>query len=123
MGIIAGGCLISVSYMHAIQFIRRNYKHYTSREKEGKWIFNPGYFRSSKAKVKSRIGDLPEFQQKNLVKLLGFFCYEYVLMLVYVYMPENTLERHLFHWKEEGLNPLSWKQRLCIALEVAEGME
>lgn len=36
---------------------------------------------------------------------------------------ENTLERHLFHWKEEGLNPLSWKQRLCIALEVAEGME
>lgn len=44
-------------------------------------------------------------------------------MLVYEYMPQGALSRHLFHWKSSNLEPLSWKRRLNIALDVARGME
>jgi len=38
-------------------------------------------------------------------------------------MPQGALSQHLFHWKSFGLEPLSWKRRLNIALDVARGME
>ncbi|KAJ0467353.1 putative protein kinase RLK-Pelle-LRR-IX family [Helianthus annuus] len=38
-------------------------------------------------------------------------------------MPQGELSRHLFHWKNFKLEPLSWKRRLSIALDVARGME
>ncbi|KAJ0467326.1 putative protein kinase RLK-Pelle-LRR-IX family [Helianthus annuus] len=38
-------------------------------------------------------------------------------------MPHGALSRHLFHWKNFKLEPLSWKRRLNIALDVARGME
>ncbi|KAJ0702687.1 putative protein kinase RLK-Pelle-LRR-IX family [Helianthus annuus] len=38
-------------------------------------------------------------------------------------MPQGELSRHLFHWKNFKLEPLSWKRRLSIALDVGRGME
>ncbi|KAM0012657.1 putative protein kinase RLK-Pelle-LRR-IX family [Helianthus debilis subsp. tardiflorus] len=38
-------------------------------------------------------------------------------------MPQGELSRHLFPWKNFKLEPLSWKRRLSIALDVARGME
>ncbi|MFS7928793.1 putative transferase, protein kinase RLK-Pelle-LRR-IX family [Helianthus anomalus] len=38
-------------------------------------------------------------------------------------MPQGSLSRHLFHWKNFKLEPFSWKRRLNIALDVARGME
>ncbi|WVY90860.1 hypothetical protein V8G54_036374 [Vigna mungo] len=43
--------------------------------------------------------------------------------LVYEYMPQGTLSRHLFNWLEEGQEPLEWNKRLTIALDVAKGVE
>ncbi|KAL0426597.1 UNVERIFIED_CONTAM: Receptor protein kinase TMK1 [Sesamum latifolium] len=36
---------------------------------------------------------------------------------------DGPLSNHLFHWKKLQLEPLSWKRRLNIALDVARGME
>ncbi|CBI30387.3 unnamed protein product, partial [Vitis vinifera] len=36
---------------------------------------------------------------------------------------KGALSKHLFHWKSLKLEPLSWKRRLNIALDVARGME
>ncbi|KAI6696513.1 hypothetical protein NL676_016632 [Syzygium grande] len=44
-------------------------------------------------------------------------------ILVYEYMPQGALSKHLFHWKNFKLEPLTWKRRLNIALDVARGME
>ncbi|GAB2296930.1 hypothetical protein Dimus_031032 [Dionaea muscipula] len=72
----------------------------------------------------SEIGVLTKVRHKNLVALLGYSRDESaLLLLVYQYMPQGSLQRHLIHWEEEGLNPLSWKQRLSIALDVARGVE
>ncbi|MFS7928788.1 putative protein kinase RLK-Pelle-LRR-IX family [Helianthus anomalus] len=38
-------------------------------------------------------------------------------------MHQGELSRHLFLWKNFKLEPLSWKRRLNIALDVARGME
>ncbi|KAM0037891.1 putative protein kinase RLK-Pelle-LRR-IX family [Helianthus debilis subsp. tardiflorus] len=38
-------------------------------------------------------------------------------------MPQGELSWHLFHWKNFKLEPLSWKRRLSIALDVARGIE
>ncbi|KAM1302482.1 hypothetical protein ACFX2H_013405 [Malus domestica] len=38
-------------------------------------------------------------------------------------MPQGTLTQHLFEWRETGVPPLTWKQRVTIALDVARGVE
>ncbi|KAL0015285.1 hypothetical protein SO802_002354 [Lithocarpus litseifolius] len=44
-------------------------------------------------------------------------------LLVYEYMPQETLTQHLFECHENGCSPLTWKQRLTIALDVVRGVE
>ncbi|KAJ0715905.1 putative protein kinase RLK-Pelle-LRR-IX family [Helianthus annuus] len=46
-----------------------------------------------------------------------------MLHFTHINMPQGELSRHLFHWKNFKLEPLSWKRRLNIALDVARGME
>jgi serine/threonine protein kinase len=58
-----------------------------------------------------------------LVSLLGYSIEDNERILVYEYMPQGALSKHLFHWKSLKLEPPSWKRRLNIALEVARGME
>ncbi|CAL5430445.1 unnamed protein product [Camellia sinensis] len=72
---------------------------------------------------KSEIVVLNEIQHRHLVSILGYCLDGNERLLVYEYMPQGTLSRHLFQWKEEGLNPLEWLKRLTIALDVARGVE
>ncbi|XAR63702.1 Non-specific serine/threonine protein kinase [Bertholletia excelsa] len=72
---------------------------------------------------KSEIAVLTKVRHRHLVALLGYCLDGNERLLVYEYMPQGTLSRHLFSWKEEGLNPLEWSKRLTIALDVARGVE
>lgn len=72
---------------------------------------------------KSEIAVLTKVRHRHLVALLGYCLDGNERLLVYEYMPQGTLSRHLFDWKEEGLKPLEWTKRLTIALDVARGVE
>ncbi|KAM1735603.1 hypothetical protein ACFX12_014057 [Malus domestica] len=71
----------------------------------------------------SEIAVLSKVRHRHLVSLLGYSVEGNERMLVYEYMPQGALSRHLFHWKTFELEPLSWKRRLNIALDVARGMD
>lgn len=71
----------------------------------------------------SEIAVLTKVRHRHLVSLLGYCLDGNERLLVYEYMPQGTLSRHLFNWKEEGLRPLEWKKRLSLALDVARGVE
>ncbi|KAJ3687830.1 hypothetical protein LUZ61_016994 [Rhynchospora tenuis] len=71
----------------------------------------------------AEIAMLTKVRHRNLVSILGFSMEGPERLLVYEYMPQGALSKHLFHWKQFELNPLSWKRRLNIALDVARGME
>ncbi|KAL5574388.1 hypothetical protein UlMin_023985 [Ulmus minor] len=72
---------------------------------------------------KSEIAVLTKVRHRHLVALLGYCLDGFEKLLVYEYMPQGTLSRHLFNWPEEGLKPLEWTKRLTIALDVARGVE
>lgn len=72
---------------------------------------------------RSEIAVLSKVRHRHLVSLLGYSTGGNERLLVYEYMPQGALSRHLFHWKTFNLEPLSWKRRLNIALDVARGME
>ncbi|TKY53157.1 Receptor kinase TMK3 [Spatholobus suberectus] len=71
----------------------------------------------------SEITVLSKVRHRHLVSLLGYSVEGNERILVYEYMPQGALSMHLFHWKSLQLEPLSWKRRLNIALDVARGME
>lgn len=71
----------------------------------------------------SEIAVLSKVRHRHLVSLLGYSIEGRERLLVYEYMPQGALSKHLFHWKSLNLEPLSWKRRLNIALDVARGME
>ncbi|XP_071705649.1 receptor-like kinase TMK3 [Rutidosis leptorrhynchoides] len=71
----------------------------------------------------AEIAVLSKVRHRHLVSLLGYSTQGPERILVYEYMPQGALSRHLFHWKNFKLEPLSWKRRLNIALDVARGME
>ncbi|XAR64763.1 Non-specific serine/threonine protein kinase [Bertholletia excelsa] len=72
---------------------------------------------------RAEIAVLSKVRHRHLVSLLGYSIEGNERILVYEYMPQGALSRHLFHWKSMKLEPLSWKRRLNIALDVARGME
>ncbi|KAJ8763089.1 hypothetical protein K2173_023294 [Erythroxylum novogranatense] len=72
---------------------------------------------------KSEIAVLTKVRHRHLVALLGYCLDGNEKLLVYEYMPQGTLSRHLFNWAQEGLKPLGWTERLIIALDVARGVE
>ncbi|RWR85259.1 receptor protein kinase TMK1-like protein [Cinnamomum micranthum f. kanehirae] len=71
----------------------------------------------------AEIAVLSKVRHRHLVSLLGYSVEGNEKLLVYEYMPQGALSKHLFHWKKLNLEPLSWKRRLSIALDVARGME
>ncbi|GMP59434.1 hypothetical protein CsSME_00022716 [Camellia sinensis var. sinensis] len=71
----------------------------------------------------SEIAVLTKVRHRHLVSLLGYCLDGNERLLVYEYMPQGTLSRHLFHWNEEGLKPLEWSKRLTLGLDVARGVE
>ncbi|XP_027114149.1 receptor-like kinase TMK4 [Coffea arabica] len=72
---------------------------------------------------RAEIEVLSKVRHKNLVALHGFCVNGNERLLVYEYMPQGTLGQHLISWQERGTLPLTWKQRLSIALDVARGVE
>ncbi|CAL9210606.1 unnamed protein product [Musa hybrid cultivar] len=80
---------------------------------------------SSKAldEFHAEIAVLSKVRHRNLVSILGYSIEEYERLLVYEYMPQGALSKHLFRWKQLESEPLSWKKRMNIALDVARGME
>ncbi|XP_014492369.1 receptor-like kinase TMK4 isoform X1 [Vigna radiata var. radiata] len=66
---------------------------------------------------------LSKVRHRHLVALLGYCINGNERLLVYEYMPQGTLTQHLFEWQEHGYAPLTWKQRVTIALDVARGVE
>lgn len=71
----------------------------------------------------AEIAVLTKVRHRHLVALLGYCINGNERLLVYEYMPQGTLTQHLFDWRENGISPLTWKQRVTIALDVARGVE
>ncbi|MFS7928790.1 putative protein kinase RLK-Pelle-LRR-IX family [Helianthus anomalus] len=71
----------------------------------------------------SEISVLTKVRHIQLVSLFGYSTQGLERILVYEYMHQGELSRHLFHWKNFKLEPLSRKRRLNIALDVARCME
>ncbi|KAM7522529.1 hypothetical protein LguiA_012431 [Lonicera macranthoides] len=80
---------------------------------------------SSKAldEFQAEIAALSSVRHRHLVSLYGYSVEGNEKLLVYEYMPQGALSRHLFYWQKFNLEPLSWAKRLIIALDVARGME
>ncbi|KAL7081772.1 hypothetical protein ACP275_14G059100 [Erythranthe tilingii] len=72
---------------------------------------------------KAEIEVLTKVRHRSLVALHGFCENGNERLLVYEYMPKGCLGQHLFHWKEMGIPPLNWNQRVTVALDVARGVE
>ncbi|PQM37083.1 receptor-like kinase TMK4 [Prunus yedoensis var. nudiflora] len=71
----------------------------------------------------AEIAFLAKVKHRHLVSLLGYCINGNERLLVYEYMPQGTLTQHLFNWREKGVPPLTWRQRITIALDVARGVE
>ncbi|KAI3794908.1 hypothetical protein L1987_37549 [Smallanthus sonchifolius] len=71
----------------------------------------------------AEIAVLTKVRHRHLVALLGYCIDRNERLLVYEYMPQGTLSQHLFEWSEHKTPPLTWKQRVAIALDVARGVE
>ncbi|KAK6138594.1 hypothetical protein DH2020_027672 [Rehmannia glutinosa] len=71
----------------------------------------------------AEIAVLTKVRHRHLVALLGYCINGNERLLVYEYMPQGTLGQHLFEWEEHCCQPLTWKQRVTIALDVARGVE
>ncbi|KAI3703840.1 hypothetical protein L1987_74035 [Smallanthus sonchifolius] len=59
----------------------------------------------------------------NLVNLIGYCCDGDQRILVYKYMPNGSLEDHLFNWGAGEQKPLEWETRVKIAIGAARGLE
>ncbi|CAL9126022.1 unnamed protein product [Musa textilis] len=81
--------------------------------------------RSDKAldEFQAEIAVLSKVRHRHLVSILGYAVEDNERLLVYEYMPQGALSRHLFQWRQHQIEPLSWKKRLNIALDVARGIE
>ncbi|KAL3724524.1 hypothetical protein ACJRO7_029664 [Eucalyptus globulus] len=71
----------------------------------------------------SELAVLTKVRHRHLVALLGYCINGNERLLVYEHMPQGTLAQHLFEWEVMGYSPLTWKQRVTIALDVARGVE
>ncbi|GMQ11144.1 hypothetical protein CsSME_00053899 [Camellia sinensis var. sinensis] len=71
----------------------------------------------------AEIAVLTKVRHRHLVALLGYCINCNERLLVYEYMPQGTLAQHLFEWRRLGYPPLTWKQRVTIALDMARGVE
>lgn len=68
---------------------------------------------------RAEVSTIGTIHHVNLVRLLGFCVKDSKRLLVYEYMPNGSLESHLFC---NGSKILDWKKRYHIALGVARGL-
>ncbi|KAK1387762.1 putative serine/threonine-protein kinase PIX13 [Heracleum sosnowskyi] len=67
------------------------------------------------------INSVGELCHPNIVKLIGYCIDKKYRLLVYEYMPQGSLDTHLFR-KDSDFQPLSWKLRISIALGAARAL-
>ncbi|KAM3411906.1 hypothetical protein ACQJBY_003527 [Aegilops geniculata] len=65
---------------------------------------------------------LAKIHHKNLVSLFGYCKERENMALVYEYMSEGSLDKHL-RGRDNNTRTLTWRQRLLIAMESAQGLE
>ncbi|XP_057807494.1 LOW QUALITY PROTEIN: receptor-like kinase TMK3 [Salvia miltiorrhiza] len=75
------------------------------------------------SEFQTEIAVLSTVRHRHLVSLLGYSGEGNEKLLVYEYMPQGALSRHLFYYEMMNLEPLCWPKRLTIALDVARGVE
>ncbi|XP_010935377.3 wall-associated receptor kinase-like 20 [Elaeis guineensis] len=73
----------------------------------------------STQQVLNEVGILSLVNHKNLVRLLGCCVESQQPLMIYEYIPNGTLYKHL-HMRDEAI--LDWKTRLKIALQTAEAL-
>ncbi|KAL0552076.1 hypothetical protein IC582_011171 [Cucumis melo] len=66
----------------------------------------------------AEVNSLGQLSHPNLVKLIGYCCEDEYRILVYEYMANGSLEKHLFRIGSS----LSWARRIKIALDAARGL-
>nr|XP_040257094.1 G-type lectin S-receptor-like serine/threonine-protein kinase At2g19130 [Aegilops tauschii subsp. strangulata] len=75
--------------------------------------------RQGEKQFRAEVSSTGVVQHVNLVKLIGFCCQGDRRLLVYEYMPNGSLDHHLF--QSNGM-VLDWATRYKIALGVARGL-
>nr|CAB3464671.1 unnamed protein product [Digitaria exilis] len=81
-----------------------------------RWQSSCGLNLPTKAQILTRI------HHKNLVSMIGYCKDGQYMALVYEYMPEGTLQEQIAGNGRNGKR-LTWRQRLLIALDSAQGLE
>ncbi|PKA52398.1 G-type lectin S-receptor-like serine/threonine-protein kinase [Apostasia shenzhenica] len=69
---------------------------------------------------RAEVSTMGRIQHVNLVRLRGFCCEGDKRLLVYDYMPNGSLDHHLFCASSK--NPLPWRERYQIAIGTARGL-
>ncbi|GKV21443.1 hypothetical protein SLEP1_g31423 [Rubroshorea leprosula] len=69
---------------------------------------------------RAEVSTIGTIQHVNLVRLRGFCSEGTMKLLVYDYMPNGSLDTHLFHEKDSKV--LDWERRYKIALGTARGL-
>ncbi|KAL8158152.1 hypothetical protein AgCh_002735 [Apium graveolens] len=67
------------------------------------------------------INNVGKLSHPNIVKLIGYCCDKKHRLQVYEYMPQGSLDTHLFK-RDSDSQPLSWKLRISIALGAARAL-
>lgn len=71
----------------------------------------------------AEVVSIGRLQHRNLVQLLGYCRRRGQLFLVYEYMPNGSLDKHLYHQEMSKLQPtLNWAQRFQIIRGIASGL-
>ncbi|GLJ37680.1 hypothetical protein SUGI_0765520 [Cryptomeria japonica] len=82
---------------------------------------NPQSIQGS-SEFRNEIDLLCRLRHKNLVLLIGYCDENSEMCLVYEYVPNGTLQKHI-HGKDHGSLILSWKQRMKICIGAANGLD
>ncbi|KAM0033459.1 putative protein kinase RLK-Pelle-CrRLK1L-1 family [Helianthus debilis subsp. tardiflorus] len=67
------------------------------------------------------IETLSQLRNPNLVPLIGYCYHKSEVILVYEYMANRSLRSHLY--ETQNREPLTWKQRLNICIDAAQGLD
>ncbi|XP_026390929.1 L-type lectin-domain containing receptor kinase IX.1-like [Papaver somniferum] len=74
--------------------------------------------RQGKKEYQSEVKIISQLRHRNLVQLIGWCHEKNELLLVYEFMPNRSLDKHLFR----GVNILNWETRYRIALGLASAL-